>query len=204
MSDTLLWTVAGATVSAIAGSLAIHNRQRQATLENDRQEASRLLGWNYQALDSGFILQGRQIGRAWELVVSQDEVARWSTLTLGAPDVDRATLILKPRRSSLFVATNLPEIEVGSQRFTRRFAMFAADPSVAQAMLDAQLEEAMIQWPSTQGSTGSWIAHKLSELTIWVCPLGVRIALNRPLNAWPELQHMVSLGQTVALRSGLV
>jgi hypothetical protein len=199
MSDTLLWSAAGVTLSAMAGTIALHSHQKKLGREVDRTEAARLLGWDYQPLDAGFTLVGRQIGRPWELVVSEVDSARWSTWTLGAPDIDRPIIVLSQRRAAQY-QSHLTEQVFGSERLRKRFQLWCDDPHIAQQMIDAELEQLLLHW----SSSNHWLGHHFSELTIWVCPHGVRITMNRALGQWPDLQQLVSLGLTVSLRSGIL
>ncbi len=199
MSDTLMWSAAGVTLSAMAGTIAFHTHQKKLGREVDRTEAARLLGWDYQPLDAGFNLVGRQIGRPWELVVSEVDSARWSTWTLGAPDIDRPILLLAQRRAQNY-QSHLALQQVGSERFNKRFELWCDDTQVAQQLVDTEIEQLLLQWPAS----GHWISQRFCELTVWVCPHGVRITMNRSLEQWPDLQQMVSLGLAISLRSGIL
>jgi hypothetical protein len=204
MSDTLLWSAAGATISAVAGGIALRRRQQRLDREYDRISSVRSFGWDYQPLDAGFTIVGRQLGRSWELIVSEAESARWSTLTIGAPDIDKPLVVLAQLPGSLGQAQaqerGLMLLAEGSPRFSRRFALLGQGDDRAKRLLDDALEDQLLNWPLPQ----SWIGARLSELTIWVCPQGVRISMSRPLLQWSEIQHLITLGQTISLRSGIL
>lgn len=200
MSETLIWSVASATVSAVAGSLVLRSRRNRAELETNRHEAARLLGWDYQPLDAGFALAGRELGRGWEVIVSDDDVARWSTFTLGAPDIDRAWVAVTQKGEHLMAPENLQVFVVGSPRFTKRHAVWGKDKDQVNRVIDSDIQELLLTWPGSS----NWITLKNNPVTIWACPHGVRISVSRPLESWADIQHFVTLGQALALRSGFI
>ncbi len=205
MSEPILWTVAGATVGAVAGSIALRKRRQRANEANDREAHAHLQGWNYQALDAGFAIAGRELGRNWEVVVSEDEVARWSTFTLGAPDIDRPSFVVCRRGALGSECVGLSHMAVGSDAFQSRFDVYAAHVCEAHRVIDELLQDMLMNWPCKgQNNTSHWLTQRMTSITAWLSPHGVRILIDRPLNAWSELQHLIKLGHALALRGGIV
>ena len=188
------------TIGAMASLAALRSRRMNRLRDNDRTQAGRLLGWDYQRLETGFMVAGRHLGRGWEVVVSEGDSARWTTLTFGAPDMDLAQLVIARRGHATSVPDSLRWQVGGRVRFRRAFDVLAANEEMLERIISPELEDLLMRWPAQN----QWIARHWNNVRVWVCPHGVRISADRALTNWTELQHLVLLGQTVALRNGLL
>ena len=200
MSETLIWSAAGMTIGAVASIVALRSRHINKLRESDRTQAGQLLGWDYQRLETGFMVAGRHLGRRWEVVVSEGDSARWTTLTFGAPDMDIAQLIIARRGHAQGVPEGLRWQVGGRVRFRRLYDVLAADEKMLERIISPEIEDLLLRWPAQN----QWLTRHWNNTRIWVCPHGVRITTDRALTNWTELQHLVLLGQTVALRNGLL
>jgi hypothetical protein len=200
MVESLLWSATGLTVGAVLGMVAFKAHQREISDNSDRTEAALISGWQYDRLDAGFTVSGRHVGRPWELIVSEIDAARWTTFTLGAPDIDRATCVVLQTSVNQSVPKGLNRVLLGQPRFKRNHHVFTCDADHAQRILDDEVQSLLLRWPSSW----PWLTQQLNHLCVWVCPHGIRVSVNRPLQQWTQLQHLVLIGQTLALRNGLV
>jgi hypothetical protein len=200
MVETLIWSATGLTVGAGLGVLAFKAHRREVDSNSDRSAAAAMLGWQYDRLDAGFTVSGRHVGRPWELIVSEIDAARWTTFTLGAPDIDRATCVVLQSTVDQAIPVHLSPASVGQPKFLRQHEVFAQDVDHAARMLDEGVQQLLLRWPGNW----PWLAQQLNHLCVWICPHGIRVSVNRPLNQWAQLQHLVLIGQTLALRNGLV
>jgi hypothetical protein len=214
MSETMIWSLAGLTLGAAASAVALRARRDSVHREMDRTAAAGLLGWEYQRLDAGFSIVGRHLGRCWEVVVSHDESARWTTFTFGAPDMDMAQV--RVVRKGLPVIANrrvnsaqpamqpLTQQLIAGPDFQRRYDVLAAQAFDAQRIVTPELQDLILAWPGQNQMLTHWWMQHFNNFQMWVCPHGVRLSVERSLSNWPEIQHLVLLGQTVALRNGLL
>jgi hypothetical protein len=200
MSEVLLWSIAGVSVGAAAAVVIREVRRGSVAGDQDRAAAARLLGWEFQRLHHGFCVTGSHHGRNWEAVVSHDDMARWTTLTFGAPDIDRAQAIIVSRWQSCQGPDALQPQSIGSAAFARRFELWALNEQEGLRVLDAPLEKLLLEGPSS-GLTSSMLG---TTFRAWICPHGVRVSIDRPLTRWPQLQHFVQIGHTLGARGGLI
>ncbi len=200
MVETLFWSATGISVGAILGVVAIKAHEHELHSNNDRTEAAHMLGWHYDRLDAGFTVSGRHVGRPWELIVSEIDAAHWTTFTLGAPDIDRATCVVLQSSVNHSIPQGLNPVSAGNPKFLRQHQVFAQDPEHARRILDESIQQLVMRWPGKW----PWLTQQLNHLCIWICPHGIRVSINRPLKEWTQLQHLVSIGQSLALRNGLV
>jgi hypothetical protein len=84
----------------------------------------------------------------------------------------------------------------GSPGFRKYFVVLGRDDRLAHAIMDAQLETLLMDWPA--GGGGVFGSEK--HLEIWADPGGVRVVVHSGLTDMPRLEHVVTLGVTVAER----
>jgi hypothetical protein len=200
MVESLIWSATGITVGAVLGVVALKAHERELHSNSDRTAAADILGWQYDRLDAGFTVSGRHVGRPWELIVSEIDAARWTTFTLGAPDIDRALCLILQSSVNHAIPQGLSPVSTGQPKFLKHHQIYSADPEHAARIVDDEVQQLLLRWPGNW----PWLSQKLNHLCVWVCPHGIRVSVNRPLQQWAQIQHLVLIGQTLALRNGLV
>jgi len=98
-----------------------------------------------------------------------------------------------PTQGFLEDARDLPG---GSPGFRKYFVVLGHDDRLAHAVVDAQLETLLMDWPPEHGG----VFESEKHLEVWADPGGVRVVVHSGLSDMPRLEHVVTLGVTVAER----
>ncbi|UCE31418.1 MAG: hypothetical protein JSW68_00135 [Burkholderiales bacterium] len=197
-----MWWLGGlvAAASALLGATLHIRRSRRRSEEALRRAASRDRGWVYQADSLGFLVAGRHLTRAWELLVERHAAGGHSLFTLGAPDPERAWALLVSRSGNGTALSDAPDHPIGVPEFVRRFALHAGSIEDAGRVLDEQMQRHLV----TLDALGAEAGGRRPVLKAWVCPHGIVISLARGLDSWREIEEMVGAGLALARRAGLV
>lgn len=218
------WRVALILLSfcgAIVWAVVEHRRdaRRRAAQAEARRARARQLHWQYEEdADGQYRMQGVTHGVAWRIepvtVDSENRKLRWraehprarrAELAIYSRMLDRVMQSVvgrallsgaDPAARELYA---LPQrMELGSTEFREKFVARVHDPNVARRVVDREVEELFLQWPSTGKGALAPEAH----LGLGFDARGVEIEVGTEVTEMAVLEQLVNLGCAVARRLG--